>query len=142
MADGKRIDLAQLKVGDRLAEHVCGPITRTTLALFAGASNDHNPIHIDSDIARAAGMGDVFAHGMLSMAYLAQALTRWVPQSRLLRWGVRFAAITPLHATVRVTGEITAISEEDGATVAEITISTTTEGAVVTLFGQAFVSLA
>ena len=41
---------------------------RATLALFAGASGDHNPIHIDLDVARSAGLDDVFAHGMLSMA--------------------------------------------------------------------------
>ena len=51
------------------------PISRLTLALFAGASGDHNPIHVDLDFARAAGMDDVFAHGMLSMAYLGRMLT-------------------------------------------------------------------
>ena len=45
------------------------------LALFAGASGDHNPIHIDIDFARKAGMPDVFAHGMLSMAWLGRLLT-------------------------------------------------------------------
>ncbi len=44
----------------------CRPVDRTTLALFAGASGDHNPIHIDIDFARRAGMPDVFAHGMLA----------------------------------------------------------------------------
>ena len=34
----------------------CRPITRTTLALFAGASGDHNPIHVDIDFARKSGM--------------------------------------------------------------------------------------
>ena len=28
------------------------PISRTTLALFAGASGDHNPIHIDTDFVK------------------------------------------------------------------------------------------
>ncbi len=56
-------------------------ISRTTLALFAGASGDHNPIHIDLDVARSAGLDDVFAQGMLSMAYLGRLLTDWVPRS-------------------------------------------------------------
>ena len=46
------------------------PISRTTLALFAGASGDHHPVHIDLDHARSTGNQDVFAHGMLTMAYL------------------------------------------------------------------------
>lgn len=83
------------------------PISRTTLALFAGASGDHNPIHIDLDVARSAGLDDVFAHGMLSMAYLGRLLTGWVSQERLRSLGVRFVAITPVlarpscHGTVR-----------------------------------------
>ena len=34
------------------SEHA--PITRTMLALYAGASGDHNPIHIDIDFAKKA----------------------------------------------------------------------------------------
>lgn len=66
------------------------------LALFAGASHDHVPLHIDSDFARAAGMDDVFARGMLPMAWLAQALRSWVSADRIRSWNVRFIAITPL----------------------------------------------
>ena len=109
-----------LAIGDRLPEHVRGPITRTTLALFAGASNDHVPLHIDSDFAKAAGMDDVFAHGMLSMAYLAQMLTSWAPQDRLRDWSARFTAITPLHATVHCRGEVTEIFELNGVRQARI----------------------
>ena len=85
-----------MKVGDELAPLTVEPITRTTLALFAGASGDHNPIHIDLDVARGAGLDDVFAHGMLSMAYLARLLTDRFPQERIRSYRVRFAAITPV----------------------------------------------
>ena len=82
------------------------PISRPTLALFAGASGDHNPIHIDIDFAHGAGMKDVFAHGMLSMAYLGRALTEWVPQRQILSYGVRFAALTHLGDRVRCSGKV------------------------------------
>ena len=87
------------KHGDRHPAASAGvaPISRTTLALYAGASGDHNPIHIDLDVARSAGLDDVFAHGMLSMAYLGRLLTGWVPQERIRSFQVRFAAITPVH---------------------------------------------
>jgi acetyl-CoA acetyltransferase len=45
-----------------------------------------------------AGMPDVFAHGMLSMAYLGRFLARWAPQTHLRHFSVRFAAITPIGA--------------------------------------------
>jgi acyl dehydratase len=57
------------------------PVSRLGLALYCGASGDHNPIHVDIDFAKAAGMPDVFAHGMLSMAWLGRLLTNWVPQT-------------------------------------------------------------
>jgi len=100
MIQSNYVDLAALKAGDKLPERVQGPITRGTLALFAGASNDHMLLHIDSDYARAAGRPDVFAHGMLSMAYLAQLLTHWTPAETIREWGVRFSAITPLNAVI------------------------------------------
>ena len=89
-----------IKVGDKLPDHICGPISRTTLALFGGASGDHNPMHVDIDFAKKFGMPDVFAHGMLSMAYLAQLVTNWADQSQLREYGVRFTSITPVLATV------------------------------------------
>ena len=45
----------------------------------------------------SAGFDDVFAHGMLSMAYLGRLLTDWAPQDRLMSWTARFVAITPVH---------------------------------------------
>ena len=34
-------------VGDRIVDKTFPPITRHTLALYCGASGDHNPIHVD-----------------------------------------------------------------------------------------------
>ena len=88
------IRLNDLAIGSALPPFVAPPLTRLTLALYAGASGDHNPIHVDLDFARRAGMPDVFAHGMLSMAYLGRLLTNWVPQQAIREFSVRFAAIT------------------------------------------------
>jgi len=93
-------------VGDALPPLALPPITRTTLALFAGASGDHNQIHIDTDYARKAGMVDVFAHGMLSMAYLGRLLTQWVDQRQLRSFGVRFTGITHLGHQITCTGKV------------------------------------
>src|SRR3990167_9499717 len=104
--DAMTFDAQKLAVGDAMPVLQLHPISRATLALFAGASGDHNPIHIDIDFAHKAGMKDVFAHGMLSMAYLARALTQWVPQRRILSYGVRFAAITQLGDRVQCSGKV------------------------------------
>jgi len=134
--------LSGIAVGDRLPEHVQGPVSRGMLALFAGASHDHVLLHIDSDFVKTAGMDDVFVHGMLSMAWLAQMLTRWAPQERLRRWNVRFTAITPLHATVTCRGEVVEIFEEAGERLARVRIGSWTDKNVQTLDGEAVVALA
>ena len=70
------------------------PLSRVTLALYAGGSNDHVPLHIDSDFAKAAGYPDVFMHGMLGCGYVARMLTGWVEPHRVRRLSARFVAIT------------------------------------------------
>lgn len=129
------------RVGDTLPEVVHGPITRGMLALFAGASGDHVLLHIDSDYAKAAGLDDVFAHGMLSMAYLAQVLTGVFAQDCIRSWSTRFLAITPLHATVCCGGEITEIFEELGGRRARIALWGRTTDGLRTLEGAATVAL-
>ncbi|RYE48437.1 MAG: dehydratase [Hyphomicrobiales bacterium] len=117
------------------------PISRTTLALFAGASGDHNPIHIDIDFAHGAGMKDVFAHGMLSMAYLGRALTEWLPQRQILSYGVRFASMTHLGDRVRCTGKVLEQIEHAGRPCVRVQISATKATGEITLSGEALVAL-
>ena len=96
-----------VQLGDVLPPLDMPPINRTQLALFAGASGDHNPIHIDTDFARKAGMPDVFAHGMLGMAWVGRLVTQWAPMAELREFNVRFAGITHLGNAVRCTGSVT-----------------------------------
>lgn len=117
-----------------------GAISRTTLALFAGASGDHNPIHIDIDSARASGVDDVFAHGMLSMAYLGRLLTDWVPQSRILELSTRFTAITPVLAEPVFRAEITEIETIDGEQRAHLDLTAVLADGTKTLAGKAVVA--
>jgi acyl dehydratase len=102
-----------LQVGDCLPPLALPPLTRHTLALYCGASGDHNPIHVDLDFARSAGQPDVFAHGMLSSAWLARLLTNWAPQSALRSLNVRFVAMTHVGDQITCTGQIAA--KEPGA---------------------------
>ena len=117
------------------------PISRTTLALFAGASGDHNPIHIDLDNAKSAGLDDVFAHGMLSMGYLGRYLTDLAPQGSVRNFHVRFTSITPVHGTPTCSGRVSAVREEDGQRIAELALTVRLEDGTVTLDGGAQVTV-
>lgn len=129
------------QVGAELAPLRVDPISRTTLALFAGASGDHNPIHIDIDVAKSAALEDVFVHGMLSMAYLGRLLTDVIPQQQLRSYKVRFAAITPVHGQPTCTGTVTSIDEVAGERVATLELKVTLPDGTVTLRGDALVAL-
>ena len=132
---------SNIRVGDQLPALQLGPVNRTTLALFGGASGDHNPIHVDIDFARKAGYPDVFAHGMLSMAWLGRLLTNWVPQAQLREFGVRFTAITQVGEAITCHGTVTEVFEHAGERRARLAIQTRNAEGQVKLAGDAVVAL-
>ncbi|ULU24172.1 MaoC family dehydratase [Dyella terrae] len=129
-----------LQVGDSLPPLHLPPMDRTTLALFAGASGDHNRVHIDIDYVRRAGMPDVFAHGMLSMAYLGRLLTQWVDQRQLRQFGVRFVGITQLGHQVTCTGKVVEKFETDGEKRVRLEIQTANQYGEPRILGDAVVA--
>jgi acyl dehydratase len=137
-----RLTFDAVRVGDEIGPYTTAPITRHTLALYCGASGDHNPIHVDIDFARKAGMDDVFAHGMLSMAYLGRLLTDWAPQERLRSYGVRFAAITHLGDAVTCSGKVIEKFEQDGEQRIRVELTTTNQVGEIKLKGDAVIALA
>ncbi|WNC73828.1 MaoC family dehydratase [Thalassotalea psychrophila] len=133
--------MTNINVGDKLPSLTLPAISRCTLALFAGASGDHNPIHIDSDFAKAAGMDDVFAHGMLSMAYLGRMLTNWQSQAKLRKFSNRFLAITQLQDVIICTGEVVDIINVNDESRAKVEIFATKADGTQTLAGVAEVAI-
>ena len=128
-------------VGERIIHKEFPPITRHRLALYCGASGDHNPIHVDLDFARKAGFPDVFSHGMLVMAYLGQALTDAVPPSRLRSFSTRFVAITQLGARLTCEGHVAELVEHNGERCAKLALTTKDENGDVKLSGEAVIAL-
>jgi acyl dehydratase len=126
-----------IQVGADLPPLHVGKITRRTLALFAGASGDHQPVHIDIDAAKARGRDDVFAHGMLSMAYLGRYLTEWVPQERVRYFKTRFSAFTPIYAEPVCSGRV--VSIEDG--VAKVELDVILADGTTTVRGEALIDV-
>ena len=103
-------DCKSAKVGENLPDLIVGPISRTNLALYAGASGDHNPLHIDTDYANRIGLPDVIAHGMLIMGYLGRVLTNNMNQTQILEYGVQFSSITNIGDVLCCSGIVKEIS--------------------------------
>src|SRR5260370_42162139 len=76
------------------------PITRHALALYCGGSGDHNPIHVDSDFAKASGYPDVFVHGMLIMEYLGRSLTATISPSAVSPYSLRLVCMQQVPAAI------------------------------------------
>lgn len=130
-----------VQVGDAIPSFETPPLSRLTLALYCGASGDHNPIHVDIDFVKKAGMPDVIAHGMLSMAWLARVLTSWVPQTALREYSVRFAAMTQVGERITCAGKVVEKFERAGERCVRLELSTTNAEGQVKLTGDAVVAL-
>ena len=129
-----------LKPGDTLPPLELPPISRLTLALYCGASGDHNPIHVDTDFAQgSAGMPDVFAHGMLSAAWLGRLLTNWVPQPAIRSLDIRFAAITHVGERITCTGTVHEKFEHEGRRCVRLHMATANQDGITKLSGEALV---
>lgn len=100
------------QVGDELPP-LRVPLGRADLVRYAGASGDFNPIHFSQRTAHDAGLPDVIAHGMLTMALATRMVTEWAGDpSAVLDCAVRFTrpvvvpddgtgAVVELSGTVR-----------------------------------------
>lgn len=136
-----RIAPTDAEVGTELAELRPEQITRSTLAAFAEAYGDHNPIHLDREAARAAGLDDVIAHGMLSMALLGRLLTEWFPVEDVLSFRVTFAAVTTVPAQLRCTARVKAVEETGGDRTARLALAVRVVDGPLTVRGEALVRL-
>jgi acyl dehydratase len=126
----------EVAAGEELPVLVKEAVSRVQLARYAGASGDFNPIHLDEPYAQAAGMGGVIAHGMLSMAFLAEAVTRWSGPASVARIEARFKAIVRPGDSLTVRGSVVEKNEADRTVRLKLTCEnqdgvTVTEGAAV-----------
>lgn len=135
------IDLRTARPGDTVASLRAGPITRLNLALFCGASADHNPVHVDSDYARAHGRPDVIAHGMLSAAYLGRLLQCLAPLPAIRSFSTRFLAVTAVGDELLCSAILVRRDAGACAELAELALSVRNQRGEQTCSGRALIRL-
>lgn len=132
-----------LKVGDTHRERVVDNLTRTQIVQYAGTSGDYNPIHTDEVyVTKAAGYPGVFAHGMLTMGLTGKALTNFVGDGTLKKFGVRFTNQVWPGDSLDTTITVAAIREEAGQWLVDLTLSTTNQDGKEVVAGTATAKIA
>jgi 3-hydroxybutyryl-CoA dehydratase len=95
-------------------------VTRKTIHAYADASGDHNPLHLDDEFAASTPFGGVIAHGMLTVAYVSQAMQRWLGRGWESGSGMSVVFLKPVRPDdeITVTGRIEKVdANEDGVKV-------------------------
>jgi acyl dehydratase len=129
----------ELEVGDVHTEVVVDDLTRTQIVQYSGASGDYNPLHSDEIFAtQVAGFPGIFAHGMLTMGLTGTMVTNYVGDGRLRSFGGRFREQVWPGDTLTAQAEVVDIrTDDDGAGVVELRITTTNQDGVEVFTGEA-----
>ena len=99
--------LSPREVGDPLPK-ARRTITRQAIDAYRAASGDNNPLHYDDEFAAATQFGGVIAHGMLTLALVAEMMTRsyggdWLSSGNLR---VRFRGAAYPGDVLEATGSV------------------------------------
>ena len=135
----KPLDLHE---GDNLPS-VVKQLSQQKINLYAEASGDYNPIHIDEAFAAKTPLGGTIAHGMLVLAYASEMLTQafgksWLDAGRL---SVRFKAPARPQDTITASGQIDAIEQKDGLRYANCSLECRNQNGEAIITGTATVKL-
>jgi 3-hydroxybutyryl-CoA dehydratase len=118
-------------------------ITQQKINLYAEASGDYNPIHIDESFAAQTALGGTIAHGMLILAYLSELMTQafglnWISGGTL---SIRFKSPARPGDTVTVSGTIDTIEHEKECTNVNCSLACHNQQGEIIVTGNAMVKL-
>ena len=118
-------------------------ITSEQLTRYADASGDNNPLHLDSEFASATQFGGIIAHGMLTLAFIAEMLTiafgrSWLEAGRLK---VRFKGAAYPGDAVSTWGEIVKEEPDGQRRTVECSIGLNNSRGEELISGSAYVTL-
>jgi acyl dehydratase len=108
-------------------------VTQDRIDAFAGATDDHQPIHVDPAVAAAGPFGTTVAHGFLTLSLVVRLWNEVAPthDGVTLNYGlnrVRFPAPVPVGSRVRGRFRVDAVDEVAGGTQATVAATIESEG--------------
>jgi 3-hydroxybutyryl-CoA dehydratase len=100
-------------------------VTQEMIDAYAEASGDFNPIHVDPEYAKAGPFGRTIAHGLMTLAFVAQILNEWSGGRFDASGEIDIAFVGPVFVgdTVEVTGTVEALVERDGVACARVKLT-------------------
>jgi 3-hydroxybutyryl-CoA dehydratase len=118
-------------------------LSQEKINLYAQASGDFNPIHVDQAFAARTPLGGTIAHGMLLLAYVSEMMTRtfgrsWLEGGKL---SVRFKAPARPGDTITATGRISSIEEIEATSYANCSVESHNQKGETVIVGNARVKL-
>lgn len=134
------LDLKSLEPGQPLPE-IQRSITREDIHLYAQASGDFNPIHLDPEFAAKTPAGGIIAHGMLVLAYVSQMLTAafamsWLTSGKL---NIRFKAPARPGDVLTVSGKVEKVQPQGAKTLITCSILCANQNGEPVITGEATV---
>ena len=116
----KEVFFEDVKEGDEVSIEK-GPITRTQIVQYAGASGDFNPMHHDERMAVGQyGEDTVFAHGMTSFGFVTQMLVDNFGAGNIRKHMARFTVQVRPGDMLRFTGKVIKKYSEEGLNLIDI----------------------
>jgi acyl dehydratase len=80
---------------------------------YAGASGDFNPIHIDSEVGAAAGLGGAILHGLCTMAWAVESAVKYLGNpGKVTKMRVRFSRPVAIGDVLTFDGTVTQIAQD------------------------------
>jgi acyl dehydratase len=114
---------------------VFGPITRTDIVRYQGASGDFQPIHHDEVFARGAGYDAPLVVGMLPAGLVTTWATDWLGPRNVRRSRVRWTERVWPDDTLTCSGEIEREYEEHGEAKVDLVVQAVNQDGIVVVKG-------
>ena len=118
-------------------------ITQEKIKLYAEASGDFNPIHVDESFAAKTPLGGTIAHGMLSLAYVSEMMTLAFGQSWLSGGKLRAKFKEPARPgdTLTINCKVDCIERQDDVSYANCNFECRNQKGETIVAGEAIVKL-
>ncbi len=114
-------------------------VTAQDLILFAAASGDHNPVHLDAEYAATTMFKGQIAHGMFTGALISAALAMDLPGPGTIYLGQNLSFRKPVMIGDELTVELTVSSKHDSKPVVTLDCKVSNQNGKVVASGEASV---